>query len=155
MFKWLHFYQFIHLFANNWMNCLLKCLNCFCTRTATSTHPSSESLWPLRNQAQSWMQRWKVLCTTFPRFYWNVTCIPKLKHNYIDSQGPSINGILSQCVILLMQRNSFYNNFHCKVLIITDTWIIKCNFGTHPWRSGDRMVQIIIITWELLFRSMY
>lgn len=125
-------------------------------RTATSTNLKSESLWLLWKQAQSWMERRKVLRGTFPCFYWNVTCIPKLKHNYIHSQGLTLNGIFSQSfILLLMQRNSFHNNFHWKVLIITDTWIIKCNFSKHLCRNGGRMVQIIIIIWELLFRSMY
>lgn len=76
---------------------------------------------------------------TFPRFYWNVTCIPELKHNYIHSQGPTLNvldGVLSHSFILLwMHTNSLCNNFHRKVLIITDTWIIKCNFRQHLCRN--------------------
>lgn len=90
--------------------------------------------------------------TPFPRFYWNVTCIPELHHNYAHSQRPTLNvpdGILSQSfVLLLMQRDSICNNFHWKALIITDTWIIKCNFS----RNRSRMVQIIIIIWELFSR---
>ena len=100
---------------------------------------------------------------TFLCFYWNVTYIPYLKHNYFHSVRPILNvlgGFLTQSFILvMMQRSRLYDSFRCKALIITLKWTIsypywntKCNVRMLLDRKRGWKVQIIIIIKrELLF----